>query len=76
MRTARIIATTRRSLMGRRIPPTFQREASKLETRAFRASTRTGMKALSTKIDSLLTFTEIQAFTPCDITFDEDDDGT
>ena len=79
MRTARLIATTRRNLMGRRIPSStsqFNKEAIKLETKALRWNSTTVAKALCTKIDSLTSNPTAMLPFSCEITFEEDDDGT
>jgi len=79
MRTARFIATTRRNYMGRRIPSLtaqWNKEAIKLETKAMRWSSTTVAKALCTKTDLLMSNPTALLPFSCEITFEEDDDGT
>lgn len=75
MRTARFLATGR-NFLGRRVPTAVNRECRRLETKAARWNSRTGLKALSTKIDMLSSPADIDPFVFGDLTFEEDDDGT
>lgn len=49
---------------------------NKLESKHGRLGSRTGLKALSTKTDSLISLEKIHGFNICATTFNDDDDGT